>query len=82
MRTVFELSKEPPQKGRELHLMTRATCHGNSFFSAGSPPTILLLLPVETPHLHDELADEAGLVVTEAGGEGLGLGGQTTILQQ
>ena len=78
---MLELSSDPPQKGRELHFLTNDTCQGNSFFSAGSPPTILLLLTEDTPHLQAESVE--GLVVTVVGGGlvGFGLGGQITILQ-
>ena len=80
VKTVLELRSDPPQKGREPHFLTNDTCQGNSFFSAGSPPTILLLLTEDTPHSQAESVE--GLVVTVGGGlDGFGLGGQITILQ-
>ena len=35
-----------------LKIKLSPTCHGNSFLSAGTPPTIRLFLLFETPHLH------------------------------
>ena len=71
---VLELINVPPQNGLEPNLLTKATCHGYSFFVAAWPPTILSLFVCGTPHLHEEDGGGAG-AGTGAGGGGAGAGG-------
>ena len=69
VRMVLLLRMDPPQYGRVLDELTSPTCHGYSFTSVTTPPTILLAL-LGTPQLHSVagVVEPAGVdsVVVEA----------------